>query len=353
MTELCSSKANSGAQRQTKLTRHLITLAGCLFVGLWAFSSACLADDLFVGNFFGSDSKILQYNATTGAFIGQFGPAVSFPLGAGFGPDGNFYVTNSDTDTVLRLNGTTGAFMNDFATSVEDAAGLVFGPNNNLFVVNSSDPGSVTVLNATTGALKTTVDAGGILSDPEGVTIGPDKNIYVANTDNNNVLKFNGTTGAFIGKFVKDGSGGLNGPRGVAFGPNGNLFVTSQSSNQVMEYDGTTGAFIAVFVNIASGDPGALSLPRDLAFGPDGNLYVGSFGSGDVFLYNGSTGAFINDFIPAGTGGLGGPTFLLFGEGGSTTTPEPSTLGLLACGLATLAAWKRKASAQRSTLLPR
>jgi DNA-binding beta-propeller fold protein YncE len=326
---------------RTKFPKHCVTLFACCFVGLWALSSPCLADDLFVGNFFGDHSKILEYNATTGAFIGQFGPANSFPLGAAFGPDGNFYATNSNIDVVLKQNGNTGAFISNFA-SVEDAAGLVFGPNNNLFVVSSSDPGSLTVLNATTGALKTTVDAGGLLSDPEGVTIGPDKNVYVANTDNSNVLKFNGTTGAFMGKFVTDGSGGLNGPRGVAFGPNGNLFVTSQSSNQVMEYDGTTGAFIAVFVNITSGDPGALSLPRDLAFGPDGNLYVASFGSGDVFRYNGSTGAFMDDFIPVGTGDLGGPTFLLFGEGSSTATPEPSTLGLLACGLAGLAAWKRK-----------
>jgi len=339
MMELCSSKANSVAQRQTKLTPHLITLAACLFVGLWAFSSPCLADDLFVGNFFGpGHENILQYNATTGAFIGQFGPAVSFPLGAGFGPDGNFYVTNSDTDTVLRLNGTTGAFMNDFATSVEDAAGLAFGPANNLFVVNSTDPGSVTVLNATTGALITKVDAGGILNDPEGITVGPDKNIYVANAGGNNILKFDGTTGAFIGKFVADGSGGLIGPRGVAFGPDGSLFVASFNTNQVLHYD-ATGAFLGVFV--AAGADG-LSLPRDLAFGPDGNLYVGSFGSGDVFRYNGSTGAFIDDFIPVGTGDLGGPTFLLFGEGSSTATPEPSTLGLLACGLAALAAWKRK-----------
>ena len=338
MTELCNSQADSVAQRHAKLTRYVIAFVACLFAGLWAFSSPCLADDLFVGNFFGSDSKILEYNATTGAFIGQFGPANSFPLGAAFGPDGNFYATNSNIDVVLKQNGNTGAFISNFA-SVGDAAGLVFGPNNNLFVVSSSDPGALTVLNATTGALKTTVDAGGLLSDPEGVTIGPDKNIYVANTDNNNVLKFNGTTGAFIGKFVTDGSGGLNGPRGVAFGPNGNLFVTSQSSNQVMEYDGTTGAFIGVFVNA---DPGTLSLPRDLAFGPDGNLYVASFGSGDVFKYNGSTGAFISDFIPVGTGDLNGPTFLLFGEPGSVTTPEPSTLGLLACGLVALVAWKRK-----------
>jgi DNA-binding beta-propeller fold protein YncE len=340
MTELCISKADSVTQRQAKRTRHLFALLACLFVGVCAFSRPCLADDLFVGNFFGpGHENILEYNATTGAFIGQFGPAVSFPLGAGFGPDGNFYVTNSDTDIVLRLNGTTGAFISNFATSVGDAAGLAFGPANNLFVVNSASPGSLTVLNATTGALVTTVDAGGILSDPEGITVGPDKNIYVANTDGNNVLKFNGTTGAFIGKFVADGSGGLTGPRGVVFGPDGSLYVTSSTSNQVLRYDGTTGAFLGTFVSAGSG---GLMNPRDLVFGPDGNLYVGSFFTGDVFRYNGTTGTFIDDFIPVGTGGLGGPTFLLFGEPSSVTTPEPSTLGLLACGLATLAAWKRK-----------
>ena len=233
---------------------------------------------------------------------------------------------------MLRLNGTTGAFVNDFATSVEDAAGLAFGPANNLFVVNSTDPGSVTVLNATTGALITKVDAGGIHNDPEGITLGPDKNIYVAKCrwQQHPQVQRN---------HRRYGSGGLIGPRGVAFSPDGSLFVASFNTNQVLRYDGSTGAFLGTFV--AAGDHG-LNLPRDLVFGPDGNLYVGSFGSGDVFRYKGSTGAFIDDFIPVGTGDLGGPTVLLFGEGSSTATPEPSTLGLLTCGLAALAAWKRK-----------
>jgi streptogramin lyase len=252
---------------------------------------------------------------------------------------GSFYVTNSDTDTVLRLNGTTGAFMSTFASSVDNAAGLAFGPANKLFVVNSSSPGAVTELNATNGALINTITAGGLFSDPEGITVGPDKNIYVANTDANNVLKFNGTTSAFIGKFVTDSSGGLNGPHGVVFGADGNLYVTSSTSNQVLRYDGNTGAFLGTFVTAGSG---GLMNPRDLVFGPDGNLYVGSFFTGDVFRYNRATGAFIDDFIPADTGGLGSPTFLLCGTGGSTSTPEPSTLGLLACGLAALAAWRRK-----------
>ena len=315
----------------------------CLGVAAWGFPGTCAADDLFVGNFFGSGHEnILEYNATTGAFIGQFGPAISFPLGGTFGPDGNFYATNSDTDTVLKLNGTTGAVINSTFASVGDAAGLVFGPTGNLFVVSSSAPGSLNVINGTTGMLITSIDAGGILNDPEGVTLGPDGNLYVAD-GSGAVYKFNGTTGAFIGTFVAAGSGGLHNARGVVFGPDGNLYVSDFSGigNDVLRYNGTTGAFIGVFAS-ATGACSGLDLPRGLTFGPNGNLFVSSFGSGDVFEYNGSTGACVTDFVPSGTGGLGGPTFLVFGEGGTTAVPEPPSIALVATALAGLAALKRK-----------
>ncbi len=320
----------------------------CLGLAIWGFPGTCSGDELLVGNFFGpGHENILEYNATTGAFIGTFGPVISFPLGGVFGPDGNFYATNSDNDTVLKLNGSTGAVINSTFGSAEDAAGLVFGPTGNLFVVGSTAPGLLSVLNGATGALITTVDAGGIMNDPEGVTRGPDGNIYVADAGGNDVLKFNGTTGAFMGTFVAAGSGGLIGSRGVAFGPDGNLYVTSFNTNQVLRYDGTTGAFLGVFASATGGCSG-LSLPRDLTFGPDGNLFVGSFGSGDIFEYNGSTGACITDFIPAGTGDLGGPTFLAFGEEATTTpVPEPASITLVASALAGLAALKRRLFAAR------
>lgn len=309
--------------------------------------------DLLVGNFFDPNLDVLRYD-NAGAFVGVFVPSLSgglsFPLGGTFGPDGNFYVSDSDHDAVLRYNGSTGAFMDAFvpAGNAEDAAGLVFGPDGNLYVASSSAPGAVLRFNGVTGAsLGEFVAAGsGGLADPEELTFGPDGNLYVASGDTNAVLEYNGSTGAFIGTFASDN--GLTSPRGLTFGSDGNLYVSNfgyaGTSGAVLRFNGSTGAFIDDFVSGDMAANGGVQLPRPLVFGPDGNLYLGSFGTGDILRYNGTTGDFMNVFVPAGSGGLGGPTFLLFHDFAPTAASEPPILVLVGIGLAGVLFMRRRTS---------
>ncbi len=81
----------------------------------------------------------------------------------------------------------------------------------------------------------------------------------------------------------------------------------------MLRYDGRTGTFLDVFV--ASGS-GGLDGPTDLLFGPDGHLYVSSFHNSRVLRYNGGTGAFLDEFVDPGSGGLVNPEGLVFGPDG-------------------------------------
>lgn len=98
------------------------------------------------------------------------------------------------------------------------------------------------------------------LNGPYALTFSPwDGNLYVSSFGSNQVVRFDGRTGAQLGVFVAAGSGGLSGPVGLTFGPDVNLYVTSYGTNQVLKYDGRTGAFLSVFVSAGLNGPYALT----------------------------------------------------------------------------------------------
>jgi DNA-binding beta-propeller fold protein YncE len=167
------------------------------------------------------------------------------------------------------------------------------------------------------------------------LVFGPDGNLYVSSTADSKVVRYNGTTGAFIDDFVATGVGGLLYPFGLVFRPDGNLYVVSYGTNKVVRYDGTGVPFPAPGQSGADFATAGLNNPEGLAFGPGGNLYVSSTADSRVVRFNGATGAYMSDLDPTGLGGLNQPTFLTFAPlftlyTNTTITsdnPDPSAVG--------------------------
>lgn len=239
------------------------------------------------------DNDVVEYSGQTGTDVRKFFDAcptsLAFPFDEVYGADGNLYVSCPASDGIFRFNGATGDAMGFFVTGAQglvNPRGLAFGPNGNLFV------------------------AGGF--------------------PNFDIREYDGTTGANLGVFVDStGNGGTPiDPWGLVF-HGGNLFVASAGANEVVEFNGATGAYVQTFVTAGSG---GLSGPTALDFGPDGNLYVTSFNDDSIKRYDGSNGAFIDTFVSAGSGGLNDPIDLGFqpsqGGGGGDGVPALSTEGL-------------------------
>jgi DNA-binding beta-propeller fold protein YncE len=252
--------------------------------------------------------------------------------------DDYLLVADWGRDTVRRYNGSTGDFVDVFVPKhsggLNQPWGTLFGPHDGNLYVSSGEfagPGHIKAVlryDGMTGDFVDEFSESGRLMSPRGIIFGQDGNLYVADhtSAGGRVVRFDGTTGAYIDDFVSIGSGGLHIPLGILFGPNGtdpnmlDLYVVSFGTKSVLRYDGTTGAFLEEFVTSGSG---GLDGPAALTFAPSGELLVSDFYSADpaVFRYQGPSGpdpgAFIEQFVPPGSGGLRIPASLIFGPDGN------------------------------------
>ena len=279
---------------------------------------------LFVSS--GDTKSVLAYDGETGAFEGKFarGGGLIEPEGIAFGPDGDLFVA-SRSDEILRYDGEKGTFEGVFASGhgLVDPAGIVFGgPGNDLFVASGlAEDGTggnqILRFDGTTGAFEAVLDPNNLagLDDPEAIVFGPDGLLYVASTPETGpgeVLRYDPVTNAFVDVFIPASESHVLDPTGMVFSPDGKyLFLSSAATSEVMRYDAKTGEFLGVFVTAHSG---GLNEAEGMAFNSEGNLLVASELGNAVLEFDGDTGEFIREFVVADSGHVSEPTFILFAQ---------------------------------------
>jgi hypothetical protein len=237
-------------------------------------------------------ASVERFDGKTGAFLNYFvapnSGGIEHPSYMVFGPDGkkdgklDLYVANAHEGAILRYDGTTGAskgvFVSAASGGLDAPQGIVFGPDGNLYVASGNwfngsngpfyngdfPPGAVLRFQGPSGRnpgsfLGTFIPAGsGGLANPAGLLFGPDPSgngktdLYVANSvqsgnggpliaepGTSDVLRYDATTGAFLGVFVTPGSGGLKFPTFITFTETNPTTLNYNPSGQATSFDQT------------------------------------------------------------------------------------------------------------------
>ncbi|HEY2322365.1 MAG TPA: hypothetical protein VGJ82_05815 [Thermoanaerobaculia bacterium] len=273
--------------------------------------------DLYVSGFFSSSVRRVGGPLSAGA-----GTSVVFaqsvarrPWGLAFGPDGALYVANqAGSPAIVKISGPFSEVPGVIETFVSDGAfyDLAFGADGTLY---AGGAGAVLRYDIVTHQLIDTFTQGYTLGEIHGLAFGPDGDLYVSNFDSSRgeIVRFDGSTGAFAGIAVANGRGGLREPWKLAFTPSGDLLVANfgVGDSSILRFTPRSGRLIA----------NATFIKRDgmeplyLAIGPDRNIYVSSSdesgSAGSVLRFDGRTGAFIDVFVPSVDGGPRGLAFAL------------------------------------------
>lgn len=212
------------------------------------------------------NNRIVRFSASTGAYIDDFinDAGLDSPTGIIWDRAGNAYVASFNGNKVRKYN-SSGGFVSDFVTAGSGTLsgadnGISFGPDGNLYVPSYNN-GKVLKYNGTTGAFISAFVPS--IGRPR-VFEWFNGAFYITTETGNAVQKRSALNGVNQGNFVAAGSGGLQTPIGMAFGGDGFLYVTS-ANNKILKYNATTGAFVGVFADATTSD---LNLPAFITIIP-------------------------------------------------------------------------------------
>jgi hypothetical protein len=195
-------------------------------------------------------------------------PGLDHPFNAAFDSEGDFYVSNQNTNLITRYHGPAskigqpgipmpfpqeldsgvglprGTFVPSAKladTGLVDVRGVIFGPNSDLFVADR-EADCVRIYAARTARyLRNLVSRSDQLDKPIHLLFSPDgRYLFIGSGGNDSILRHDIGQGS-TSVFVASKSGGLNGPAGMAFGDDGFLYVASRNTKVILRYEAISG----------------------------------------------------------------------------------------------------------------
>jgi len=239
------------------------------FLGLFGSpSNSPLAIDFGANNgrvLVGGFSGMQEFDATTGAFIKNYGPP-GWAWSGIYAPNGNALVASTSTDQIIEYDVVTGAFVQVFATFPATMApsDMAYGPNGNLYV-GGYGTASVYELHPVTGAVQSAwfLPPGSRTNDVAFLN----GEILVTALGTNKVFRYDSSpVHNLLGFFAGTSWGNTH---GIAISPhNGHIYVVDGVSAQTHEFDPLT--FVELNANVLTPAPGDKVV--DIEFRPEAQV---------------------------------------------------------------------------------
>ena len=275
-----------------------------------------------------NNDRILRYQANSsgewvplGSFVTSNAPGQPLDAPMGLVQDANGFVfvgEQKDGGRILRFDA-GGNFIDVVATEGIEFHGrpeaLAMGPNGKLllsaaFGSNSDRILQIDTKNHSVTTLVDTTFVGGSLNNPRGIAVDDTGNLYVANREGDAVLKFDGTSGAFLGNLWN-----IDNPQDLAWDATQSRLITSALSSTDLFAVDTNGVATKLY------DPSDIGAVLGLSV-IDGEVFWTDYTNGTVSRLVGV------DQRETVASGLSGPGHLI-----GVTAPKERTWRLDATGV--------------------
>lgn len=143
-----------------------------------------------------------------------------------------------DVDTKRLLAGTFVPSEKVVPRGVRTVRRAIFGPQGNLYVADR-DSDSIKCYDGVSGEYQRDYRHHH-LTTPEHLAFRSGDSILAGSRDRHAVFVIDTATGAVL-PLIEPGMGGLQAPAGLAFGPDGKLYVCSRETKQILRFDAETG----------------------------------------------------------------------------------------------------------------